>query len=418
MPRRKPLYDWTRRVATAFPELRPAHARALAEWSYAMVLTQAATLAAVALQLAAIAGQRFNAVRQRIRELYRPPRAELAFDPAACCGPLLRWITAGWTDKRIALALDASNLGDRFTVLAASIVYRGIGLPVAWTIKAGKTPTGSWNPIWKTLLGRVKAALGDGWDIYVLTDRGMESATLFRTIRNAGAHPMMRVKAGNRFRPAGWSKAPKMGRFAAKPGSRFAAGGTAYPNAKTEPLQCTLLACRMDGCDDPWLILTDSAPSSADPAWYGFRGWIEQGFRAFKRGGWRWARSRMTDPQRAERVFAAMALAEVWAVEVGGAAELDERAIPVPPLNPSEAKPKKPKPKRRARAGRKPKRGSNRPGSERTHRLFARGIALIVAGLLAGRAPSGRFELEPWPARKKIPRISEAEFDKQDATYP
>ena len=416
MPRRPPLYRWSARVASRFPELRPAHARALAEWSYAMVLTQAASLAAVALQLAAILGQKVNAARQRLRELYRPPRTELAFDPAACCGPLVRWITSGWADRRIALALDASNLGDRFTVLAASIVYRGIGLPVAWTIKAGKTPTGSWNPIWKTLLERVAAASGAGWEIYVFTDRGMESATLFRTICAAGAHPMMRVKAGNQFRPAGRSKARKMGRFAAKPDSRFASRGTAYPTSKTEPLECTLLACRMDGCEDPWSILTDRAPSSADPAWYGFRGWIEQGFRAFKRGGWRWARSRMADPERAERVFAAMALAEVWAVEVGGAAELDERAIPVPPLSPSEPKPKKSK--RRAKAGRKPKRGSNRPGSKRQHRLFTRGIASIVAGLLNGELPTGRFEPEPWPARKRIPRISEAEFDRQDATYP
>ena len=34
MPRHTPLYDWSQRVATAFPDLPPATARVLADWSY------------------------------------------------------------------------------------------------------------------------------------------------------------------------------------------------------------------------------------------------------------------------------------------------------------------------------------------------------------------------------------------------
>ena len=34
--------------------------------------------------------------------------------------------------KRLVLAADASTLSTRFTVLAISVVYRGVGIPVAW----------------------------------------------------------------------------------------------------------------------------------------------------------------------------------------------------------------------------------------------------------------------------------------------
>ena len=256
--------------------------------------------------------------------------------------------------------------------------------------------------------------MGDGWKTFVFTDRGLESAALFRALAAAGCHPMMRVKEAGRFRPKGWKTHRPMGRFAARDGARFAGRGTAYKSAK-EPLECTLLACRMPGCAEPWLILTDLAPNAADAAWYGFRAWIEPLFRLTKRGGWQWQRTRMTDPDRVERVWAAMALATLWAVEVGGAAECDERAE-------TKAEPKTRKRRRakveRAGAKRAPERPKNRPGSEREHRVFTRGLAIILATLLNGELPVGRFVPEPWPSIKRVAPIGEAEFEARESTYP
>jgi hypothetical protein len=166
MPHHPQLYEWTNRVATAFPDLPPATARVLASWSFGLVLAHACGLSAVALVLAAVLGQAVNTVRQRLREFYQPAdakpgrgRTELA--PAVCCGPLVRWITRGWADKRVAVALDVTNLADRFHVLTVAVVYRGCGIPVAWAVlSAGvKDP---WNPHWVRLLDRVAAALGEG----------------------------------------------------------------------------------------------------------------------------------------------------------------------------------------------------------------------------------------------------------------
>jgi predicted phosphoribosyltransferase len=48
----------------------------------------------------------------------------------------------GWEGQQLAIAMDATNLGDRFVVLAISVVY----LPVAWEIlKAQKKNSGNRN---------------------------------------------------------------------------------------------------------------------------------------------------------------------------------------------------------------------------------------------------------------------------------
>lgn len=404
MPRHAPLYEWTARVATAFPHLPTAYARGLAEWSFGMVLAHAVQLTAVAVHLAALLGQRANTVRQRLRELFQPGERKAGerrttFDPHACCGPLVRWVTDGWADRRVAVALDATPLGDRFTVLVAAVVYRGVGVPVAWRVLPGNTPGEPWNPIWVALIGRVRAALGADWRVFVLTDRGLESAALFRALVGERCHPLMRVKGAGTFRPAGWVRWRRMGGYAGREGGRFAARGQAYRWAET-PLDCTLLACRVAGCADPWLILTDLPPSAADPLWYAFRSWVEQGFRLAKRGGWQWQRTRMTDAGRVERVWAAVAVGTVWVVAVGGLAEHEARAETVPPVPPArERRPNRP----------------NRPGDGRRRvRVCVRGLAEILAGLLDGQLRTGRFVPEPWPTVRRIPRVSEAEFNARE----
>jgi hypothetical protein len=287
----------------------------------------------------------------------------------------------------LALALDVTNLGTTFHVLACAVVYRGCSIPVAWAI----LPAGvadQWNPHWEALLRRVKAALGQDWTVLVLTDRGLESATLFRTITGCGFHPLMRVKAGGSFRPDTWHKFYPLGRFAAREGCRFAATGTAY---KSAPLTCTLFALRVAGCADPWLVLSDLAVGSADPCWYALRSWIEQGFKVIKRGGWQWQRTRMTQADRAERLWAVVALATLWLVEVGGLAELEPHAATIPPLG--------------------------RLDRPRVHRLFRIGCAVILAGLLLGEVRQGRFAPLPWPTPVPIPEITEEQFC-SDLTYP
>ena len=167
MPRHEPLYAWADRVASQFPDLPRSVAFGLAAWTYGMVLAHACGLSAVACALAPILGRSANTARQRLRDWYQDAsdkrgRNRTALDPAECTAPLVRWVTGAWAEKRVAVALDATNLGTRFHVLTAAIVYRGCAVPVAWAVLRGNTPD-AWNPHWVRLLDRVAGALGPGW---------------------------------------------------------------------------------------------------------------------------------------------------------------------------------------------------------------------------------------------------------------
>src|SRR5438552_1984506 len=124
--------QWEREVSTALPVLTPAQARVLAAWSFGMMVTQSCGLTTVAVFLAGLRGRRYAAQRQQLREWCydaadkRGPKRQ-AVEVHACFAPLLRWVLASWPrgEKRLALALDATTLGQRFTVLAVSVLYRG-----------------------------------------------------------------------------------------------------------------------------------------------------------------------------------------------------------------------------------------------------------------------------------------------------
>ena len=337
-----------------------------------MALARSCGLTTVVAYLAAFLGGPENTLRQRLRELYQPAGVKSGanrseFDPTACFPGLVRWAASGASDRRLVIALDVTNLGGRFTVLCAAVVYRGCALPVAWSVRPSER-TGSWNDIWAGLLGRLREALGEGWEVLVLTDRGLESPALFRVITAAGWHPLMRAKAAGTFRPAGWHKGHPMGRFARAAGRRWAGEGVAYKAAGSR-LACTLLACWEPGHAEPWLILTDLPAAGADPAWYAWRMWVEHGFKDVKSGQWDWQRTRLTEAARAERQWAAVAVATLWMVEVGGEGE----AVAWPPV----------------------------PAAARSRRVLKRGLLRLWASLVHGLPlPGGRFlPTAPWAAR-------------------
>jgi hypothetical protein len=60
------------------------------------------------------------------------------------------------------------------------------------------------------------------------------------------------------------------------------------------------------------------------------RAWIAQGFKSTKRAGWQWQRTHLTQPDRAARLWRAVAVATLWRLSVGGEAEETIPASTVP----------------------------------------------------------------------------------------
>jgi hypothetical protein len=210
MSRHGGLLSWTAMVSTYMPHLSQPQARVLALWSYGIAMTRSCGRLTVATFLALLLGQKVATVEQRLYEWcceasQKTGAKRQALEVTTCFVPLLSWIIALWTGTQLALALDATALGDRFVVLAVCVVYRGCAIPVAWTILPANQP-GAWRREWLRLLRLLRPAIPKDWTVLVLTDRGLYARWLFRRIVRLGWHPFLRINQGAKFRPAGQAR--------------------------------------------------------------------------------------------------------------------------------------------------------------------------------------------------------------------
>ncbi|MGH2504165.1 MAG: hypothetical protein ACRDID_16785 [Ktedonobacterales bacterium] len=273
----------------------------------------------------------------------------------SCAGG--RW----WTpeqppQRRLALALDASLLNDRFTVLAVSVLYRGCAIPVAWLV--------------------LRANQAEAC-------RGLYAPWLFRALVANGWHPLLRLTASagttSLYRPLSGGGWRRLSSVLPQVGASWAGQVVCF---QQQPVTGTLLARWEAGHATGWVLLTDLAPEVGEVAWYALRSWIETGFKATKRGGWQWQATRMTDPGRVTRCWLAVAVATLWVVSVGSAAEdaLPPCQLEALPLNHIA------------------RRQTRRPRAPRPVSCFRRGVLVVAqAGWTGQHCPIGRFIPEPWP---------------------
>ena len=127
-------------------------------------------------------------VFQRLREWYldagqKSGKKRRELEVSTCFAPLLGWVLRLWrSEKRqIPLVLDATSLGNRWTILAISVVLSGCAIPVAWKVLPAEQP-GSWRPYWEGLLNELRESGAAQWRVLVLADRGLYAPWLYRQI--------------------------------------------------------------------------------------------------------------------------------------------------------------------------------------------------------------------------------------------
>jgi hypothetical protein len=175
-----------------------------------------------------------------------------------------------------------------------------------------------WKPYWQKLFQSFKDIVPTKWKVIVSADRGLYADWLYKEIVALGWHPFLRINHQGQYRPWNSSLWQPLNSVVNTHYSRWSGQVTCF---QTNPINCTLLARWDDGYTDPWLILTDLKPEFADVSWYGFRSWIECSYRDIKSDGWQWHKTRLRQPDRAERHWLAMAVAMLWMVTLGGEQE-------------------------------------------------------------------------------------------------
>jgi hypothetical protein len=180
------VYQGTEEVTRHLPHLSKPQAAVLALWSVGMVLARSCALTAVSLFLAQGLERKPNTVRQQLREWCYEARAKRgqprqALAVESCLAPLLGWVLSWWEGHQLALAVDATTLGQRFVVLVVSVVYRGCAIPVAWTVFPA-TESQAWRGEWLRRLRQVRAGVPRRFFVIVLADRGLYARWLFQRI--------------------------------------------------------------------------------------------------------------------------------------------------------------------------------------------------------------------------------------------
>ncbi|MEI8306623.1 MAG: transposase [Chloroflexales bacterium] len=391
MSRPTGLSQWQQTVSTQLPHLSKPQATVLALWSLGIILAQSCGLSSVAVILAALLDRTETTIREQLRDWCRDGAHKAgakhgakrrSLEITACFAPLLRWVVALHPAdcRQLALAMDASTLGQRFTILSIHVVIRGCAIPVAWHIVEA-TRAGAWRPHWEALFRQLEGSVPSDWQVIVTADRGLYAKWLFHAITALGWHPLLRINRQGQYCPADSTVFRPLSQVLTTTGQRWAGAVRCFAT-KERQLTCTLLARWDKGYKDPWLIVTDVPAERADVAWYGLRAWIEASYKDAKRGGWHWEQTKMTHPRRAERLWLAMAVAMLWVISVGCQAEA---MLPVPDLDAlpvTHIARQKPQ-------GRRPPRSVS---------CFRRGRLVIIAALCAGLPlPTGQLLPEPWP---------------------
>lgn len=347
------IYRFSDVIKQHLPLLSKSQASGLAAWTIGTAVGGSASLSSVSQSIALMLVQALESTRKRLREWYLEADAKSgshrsSFDVELQFPYLLVWLLSLLPGNRVALALDATNLRDRFIVLCVSVLLDRHAIPVAWRVLRSNQK-GEWNAIWEHLLDCLASVL-TGKDVWVFTDRGIESSRIFKAITAHHWHPMMRVKIEAHFRPEGKDWLP-IGMLAdALDQAQY---GHLY---KTNPIECCLIVFRGKQAQEPWILMTDL--SRANAQWYAMRFWIENQFKKIKSRGCHWERTKIENSERMTKLWLVYAMTLLWAVISGSNQESSQ-----------------------------PKLARSTKKASRTISLFARGIAFMSASIMKGIMP-------------------------------
>lgn len=192
------------------------------------------------------------------------------------------------------------------------------------------------KPYWQKLFQSLKEIVPQDYLVIVSADRGLYADWLYQEITSLGWHPFLRINHQGQYCTTDLDSWQPLATVVSREKQNWSGQVTCF---KSNPIDCTLLAQWDDGYADPWLILTDLNPTQADVRWAArgsvqvassdalgdsalrFRSWIECSYRDVKSDGFGWHKTRLRQPDRAERHWLAMSVAMLWMLTLGGEQE-------------------------------------------------------------------------------------------------
>ena len=314
------LYQWMQEVEQRFSNLKKWQAVGLALFSFGVVQARHCQASIVAEELAAV-GKADSLTRRFQRWL-----SNARIDVTLCCAWWIKWVLSQYDGARPILLVDETKLGDRIGVMMVSLAFEQRAIPLIWCCyiansKADYPAQGQVNLI-TDLIQRVMAALPQGCQPLLEADRGIgNSSNLMRAMNELGMSYLFRVKKGSVF-TSRRGKQQKLHQLVKMGESKTLVGWIFTQERQTKAFVHLIWEA---GQKEPWCLVSNDATIQGHD--YAQRVWQEESFRDLKSGGWQWQCSRITQPDRAERLILVLALAYAWMLTQGCFVLHAERAI-------------------------------------------------------------------------------------------
>ena len=212
--------------------------------------------------------------------------------------------------QTISLAMDQSDLGNRFAILMISVRIGNRSLPVAWMVESGAANIGFEGQ--KKLLETVLGWLPSGASVMLLADRFYPSGELIKWLQNAGWQYRLRLK-GNLKVDVGQAGVETTGDLVSGLGERYEAHARLF----AEGVPTAIGVLHEAGHREPWIIAMDCYPSREAVLDYGKRWCIEPTFSDFKSRGFNLEETHLEAADRLDRLILLMTLAMHWCVKIG-----------------------------------------------------------------------------------------------------
>ena len=309
--------------------LRKSQAKTLSVLVAAAVATMRLTLAGIGRQVAASTDAAAKGAIKRCWRFVANERVEPVEVMPAIMNHLWRrklaWHARRPESRPLLVSLDWTKVRN-FHVLMAAVVVEGRALPLCWESYRDRIQHKSQNALEEGMLARLQAALPDGVRILILADRGFGRAELIRTCQRLNLDYLIRVRGDVTVRVSGSRYyRGRLNNYAIRRGRCHSFTDAEY---RSDGAVTTNLILRWKrglwrDKDTPWYLVTNrpvgrgSAKQLSDL--YALRFDIEELFRDAKNEhlGWSLGKTRVTRPDRLDRLILIAALAYVLLVALG-----------------------------------------------------------------------------------------------------
>jgi hypothetical protein len=289
------------------PELRKTLLNNLSELVVALTLARSVQLAAIGdkLPVDTSAEAREQWVR---RQLINDTE-----DTLHLFRPIAESLLAGFGGRAVRLILDPTDLAADLTIVQLGLAYRGRALPLAWMtiyIKPGTVKEAV-----RLLFTEIRQWLPPGARVYLIGDREFHGQDMLELIQEQTWIPVVRTK-GSLTIELEDGVCCHVADLAPPRGQMVFYQRVWLTGWRWGPYSLSLAHAprpkRGQKTDDPWYIVSIDPASSHILTLYAVRMWIDELFRDLKGQGFHLNQTRLTHPERIDRLMLILALAYWW----------------------------------------------------------------------------------------------------------